>query len=105
MRVPDKPAEGVQRREEVPSGKPWEDLAGRIIPRITYHSVTVPCEENTNSLRRRPALTLFLVTGAAEHGEARIFWKARIGHRELAEEENGFAVRCDAASMQACGTQ
>jgi len=72
-----------------------------MIPRITYHSVTVSCEENTNSQRRRPALWFFLVTGAAEHGEARIFWKARIGHRELAEKENGFAVRIDLPAMSA----
>ena len=39
------------------------------------------------------------VTVAGEDGEARVFGETRIGEREIAEDENGFAVRFDVASV------
>jgi len=47
------------------------------------------------------ASALLLVTVAGEDGEARILGEAGIGVREVAEDENGFAVRRDAARVNA----
>lgn len=47
------------------------------------------------------ALLALCVARTAENGEAGIFWEARIGEREFAENEDGTAVRCDAACMSA----
>jgi hypothetical protein len=49
----------------------------------------------------RSALQLFLVTGAGEDREARIFEETRIGEGEFAEDENGAVGGFDGAGMDA----
>jgi len=47
------------------------------------------------------ASALLLITVAGDDGEARILGETGIGVREVAEDENGFAVRCDVARVSA----
>jgi len=47
------------------------------------------------------ASALLLVTVAGEDGEARILGEAGINEREVAEDENGFAVRRDVPRVNA----
>jgi len=53
----------------------------------------------------RPALKFLLESVAGQHGQARIFWEARIGEREFAEIEDGTVGRLDAPRMKASVTQ
>jgi hypothetical protein len=64
---------------------------------LTQRELTV--SEKYEPLTRRLRSGLLFVTVAREDGEARVFGETRIGDGEIAEDENGFAVRFGVASV------
>jgi hypothetical protein len=68
-------------------------------PPITYHNVNSLCQENQKLLFRDLESGFLLIAITGEDGKAGILRKARVGEREIAEDEDGAPRGFDETGM------